>query len=1186
VNPRGGALQRLVITVGFVGVCLGLSPIARGQAEPSSQSTPAVEPTGSAEAPAPVVVPASEGVKTVQASEEAVAVDQVLKCRRGLDAPEKETPKEEEAVSAPVVAEALAKQEERKRHEEGLARYVEAAKDFREEVRLLVGDVIDTRRRFLNRGYEREVSEVELSERKDRLSAIARFERFIEKYPENVEHTPDAMFRLAELYFERTEIEYSDALEQFDVDQDLYDRGKIPSEPRQPEKNYAPSAAVYRALIDRFADRYRYIAAVHYLLGYVESESGREGAARDAWMALVTRYPDSEYAPEVRLRVGEMHFDFGEFEEAEAQYRAALRYPDSKFYDKALYKLAWTYFQLWDYDRAIKTFKRLIEWYDRDATGDGAMVSALREEAVEYLAKSLTEDDWDNDGLDDPDAGVARALSYLSDGTRSEHAVLQAYATSLFELHDQKKYKESILVYKELIRRSPLAEETPEHQRQIVKVYDILRDVENATVERERLAAMFQPGSRWYRANAENTRLIEQARMAVESAMRERALWHHQQAQEFAEKGRLEQDELLVAQAFEQYRAAARAYKAYLNKYPDQPASYEIRYYRAETLYFSNQFGAAAAAYAEVSSDLHNDRYREPAAWSTVKSIERLIKADVTNGRLSARALPGSDWRAPESDVEDGGTDVRKIRPEPIPKRLQNWIAAAKVYITHEFKRDTSGEIDAALSYQIAEMLYRYKHFNDARDRFEQVIACHPRSEVASLAAANIINSYREENDFANLERWADLAEKLDIGDPNIQKEIRSQIKVFKLGVQFKQAENLLQKKRYLEAAREFERLAESNQDASFADKAYFNAASAYKEERYYDSASRIFEKLVTDARYAKSAFIEESLFELAETYKLFFNFDKAVTAYKTLFERYPSSPNRPYVLFQSGVLQQNRGRWLDAARIFERYAAEFVGREDAAGALYRAAGLYEKLKDTGQQARVLESFLTRYRNTVGMETAVMRAILKLANLAQSGGKKKRASTLWGEVIREYQTRGLEPGTAAAVAAAEAHFHTVERKFRTFSGIRLKGTQKRMTADLTRKNKLLSELEEDYSKVLEYGALDWVIAASYRLGDIYDEFAKTLYAAPEPRGLNEDELDVFITMIEDEGLKYENIAIERYETTVQQSRRLKVTNAWAKRALKAINKYKPVEYPLFKEEKRRLSFEPLYSDHPPTVEVR
>jgi hypothetical protein len=156
--------------------------------------------------------------------------------------------------------------------------------------------------------------------------------------------------------------------------------------------------------------------------------------------------------------------------------------------------------------------------------------------------------------------------------------------------------------------------------------------------------------------------LIEQARMAVESAMRERALWHHQQAQEFAEKGRLEQDELLVAQAFEQYRAAARAYKAYLNKYPDQPASYEIRYYRAETLYFSNQFGAAAAAYAEVSSDLHNDRYREPAAWSTVKSIERLIKADVTNGRLSARALPGSDWRAPESDVEDGGTDVRTLR--------------------------------------------------------------------------------------------------------------------------------------------------------------------------------------------------------------------------------------------------------------------------------------------------------------------------------------------------------------------------------------------------------------------------------------------------------------------------------------------------------------------------------------------
>src|SRR5690606_4151342 len=132
------------------------------------------------------------------------------------------------------------------------------------------------------------------------------------------------------------------------------------------------------------------------------------------------------------------------------------------------------------------------------------------------------------------------------------------------------------------------------------------------------------------------------------------------------------------------------------------------------------------------------------------------------------------------------------------------------------------------------------------------------------------------------------------------QAAIRKEIKVFKLGAQFQHAEALLAAKKYLEAAREFERLADQNPDAPFADKAYYNAASAYKEVKYYDSASRLFEKLVTESRFSRSEFAEDSLFELAENYKLFFQFDKATTAYLALVGRYEASQNRAYALYQA----------------------------------------------------------------------------------------------------------------------------------------------------------------------------------------------------------------------------------------------------------------------------------------------
>jgi hypothetical protein len=179
--------------------------------------------------------------------------------------------------------------------------------------------------------------------------------------------------------------------------------------------------------------------------------------------------------------------------------------------------------------------------------------------------------------------------------------------------------------------------------------------------------------------------------------------------------------------------------------------------------------------------------------------------------------------------------------------------------------------------------------------------------------------------------------------------------------------------------------------------------------------------------------------------------------------------------------------------------------------------------------------------------------------------------------VREYQARGFQPGTQAAAAAAKARFMLIERQFEEYVKLRLTGTsQRKMGADIARKKKLLDELEVAYGEVLPYKALDWTIAASYRAGDIYRDFADTLYKAPEPQGLSDEELEAYVNIIEDEGLKYENIAIERFERTVNESRRLKVTTEWAEKALEAINKYKPEQYPLFKEAKRAATFTPRF----------
>ena len=684
------------------------------------------------------------------------------------------------------------------------------------------------------------------------------------------------------------------------------------------------------------------------------------------------------------------------------------------------------------------------------------------------------------------------------------------------------------------------------------------------------------PDSEWWRLNKDNPiarRLVEGS---VEEAMRKRALFHHQTAQQLKVKARLEENPELLEQALDQYRKAAVAYAEYLQRYPNEPTSYDLTFYMAESLWYAGQYAEAAPVYRKVAEDEHHDTYREAAAWSSIKATEKIVETQAVTGAIAAKAVPGSPWTPPEST--DESTDLKRVTPEPLPRVVRDWIDTVDFYVAKDMTRDGSRAPQSLIAYQAAETLYRFNHFPEARDRFTQVISCYASEDVAANAAAMIINSYREENDWANLEKWADIATRLKLGNEEQQAEIRNEIKIFKLGSMFKRAEALYEDGKYLEAAREFERLVTENPDAKFADKAFFNAAEAYKKEKYYDSAATIYERLVTDPRYSESEFIEESLFQLAETNKLFFNFDKAITAFMTLYKRYPDNPNRRYALYQTARLQEAMGEYRQAAKTFEQFADTYQAREESAGAIFRAAELYEKISDSSEELRLLKKFVDRFGQLPGMDVLVIRALSRRADLALARKDKKSAERLYKEILREYVARNIEPGKPGASEAAKARYAQIEAEFVKYMKMRAKtASQKHITGLIDKKTKVRDKLVQDYNGIAEYQSYEWLICSATRVADLYKEFADMIYAFPEPTGLTEDELDEYLVMVEDLGLKFENVAINAYETAVEQSRRLKVTNECAQQALASINKFKPAEYPLFKEEKRQTVFEPTYT---------
>jgi tetratricopeptide (TPR) repeat protein len=385
----------------------------------------------------------------------------------------------------------------------------------------LVGEYRGTARSILKRAYQEKIKQInakydqqiDLDDREARdrrRDAIAMFEAFLLKYPNDKRWTPDAMFRLAELYYEKSAEEYLDADEAY---KKAIDSPNPPTTP-PPRVDYTPTINLYRRLLTEFPN-YRFLDATYYLLGFCLGEMGEDAQAKQALLALVcankykpldTPAPapttpikigptkgiseaaataaddapykgctpvkkDSKFLPEAWTRVGEFHFDQPtELKLAIAAFRKVLTFKDTPYYDRALYKLAWSYYRDNRFPEAVREFDNLVKYAD-ERTAEGKKVgSDLRPEAVQYLGVSFAEPDWDGDTLPDPITGLQRLLEFYKGRENQPHVreVFQRLGDIYF---DQTKYQDAIAVYKTLLSKWPYYSDAPKVQDRIVHAY-------------------------------------------------------------------------------------------------------------------------------------------------------------------------------------------------------------------------------------------------------------------------------------------------------------------------------------------------------------------------------------------------------------------------------------------------------------------------------------------------------------------------------------------------------------------------------------------------------------------------------------------------------------------------------------------------------------------------------------------
>jgi tetratricopeptide (TPR) repeat protein len=629
--------------------------------------------------------------------------------------------------------------------------YTEMVNEYRGTAREVLKRAFKEKMKAVSQKYDAQIDLNDRDARDRRRDAIAMFEAFLQKYPNDKRWTPDAMFRLAELYYEKSAEDYLDADEAYKKAIE----GPNPPDTPPPKVDYTPTITLYKRLLTDFPN-YRFLDATYYLLGFCLGEMGEDGQAKEALLALVcaNKYKpldpppptpknggtediydgctpvrkDSKFLPESWTRVGEFHFDSpSELKYAIAAFKKVLTFKDSPYYDRALYKLAWSYYRDNRFPEAVREFDNLVKYADARTAAGQKVGSDLRPEAIQYLGVSFGEPDWDGDTIPDPVNGLQRMIEFYR-GREAEPHVREVFQRLGDIYFDQTKYDEAVAVYKALLERWPYYADAPRVQDKIVRAFEKNRNLVTAAREREALGRLYVKGGDWYQHNKDNPEALAVAAQLSEDALLTAATNVHAAAQACKTKwAENKSDTKKLEECKGMYAAAADLYEKYLAVYPNSKRSYEFSAFYADTLYYSGQLEKAIGAYQNVRDSQLDNKYQEDASFRMIKAYEEIIDQMKKDKKLEDPPIP----------------DEKNTKPPVVaitmPDVYRKYVDAIDWYVEH-IKNDKTSD----LKYAAAVIALRYREWPNARERLTQIteLYCGSKPEVGFKAYDAILQTY------------------------------------------------------------------------------------------------------------------------------------------------------------------------------------------------------------------------------------------------------------------------------------------------------------------------------------------------------------------------------------------------------------------------------------------------------------
>jgi tetratricopeptide (TPR) repeat protein len=355
------------------------------------------------------------------------------------------------------------------------------------------------------------------------------------------------------------------------------------------------------------------------------------------------------------------------------------------------------------------------------------------------------------------------------------------------------------------------------------------------------------------------------------------------------------------------------------------------------------------------------------------------------------------------------------------------------------------------------------------------------------------------------------------------------------------------------------------------------------EEASEYDSAGELHSALKLYVRvynqYPDDPLAGYALYRAAINYETLFEYAKAIRMYMNFYKRYdqddkPKNPvegfsvakKRKVSLKSAGLLSERMQRYTKAASLYQQFIGAYPNAEDAAALQWRAIECWERAGQTKRAFDAIETYRRKYGTAENLDR-VFEGITMIADYHRKRNDRDEATEWYEDLLETYEQRDRSQAEKANFYAAKAQFMLANYEFEDWDNIN--GSLKQQKRKLDKKLKVAKEVQKSFDKVFQYKSLEWTLAANYRVGSLYQQFAEALlYDVPIPFEPGSEEYNIYIIQLEDVAIPLEDKAIARYESNIQTASDQKVVNEWTKKTLEQLNIYMPDKYPLYKEERK------------------